>query len=183
MKNPAWLLAALALIAAPAVPSALADSSSVAVTPANGNYIVLPDGPVYQQNDDGSWSWIPDIATANAMGLDWTSLQPATQVPGPIGAPFPSVVTLTNASPNRTATTAGTTAGTTTGSSQAAAIVRAIDDDLVLPDGQVYQENSDGSFSWIPDVSTGNAMGLNWNDLQPVDDLPGPVGLPFEHVG
>jgi hypothetical protein len=179
MKNPALLIAVLALIAAPAVPSALADSSSVAVTPANGNDIVLPDGTVYQQNDDGSWSWIPDIATANAMGLDWTSLQPATQVPGPISTPFPSVVTLTNASPNRT----GTTGGTTTGSSQVAALVRAIDDDLMLPDGQVYQENSDGSFSWIPDATTGNAMGLNWNDLQPVAALPGPVGLPFAHVG
>jgi hypothetical protein len=179
MKKHALLIAALALIAVVActVPTAFADSSSVTITPANGNDVVLPDGTVYQQNDDGSWSWIPNIATANAMGIDWSSLQPVTVVPGPIEAPFPAVVTLTNASPNR----AGSTGATTTGSSQVP-VTPANGNDYVVPDGQVYQENADGSFSWIPDVATGNAMGLDWNALTPVDTLPGPVGTPFPIV-
>ena len=55
--------------------------------------------------------------------------------------------------------------------------------DFVLPDGQVYQENADGSFSCIPDVATGNAMGLDWNALTPIDCLPGPIGAPLPRVG
>jgi hypothetical protein len=66
-------------------------AASPAVTPANGNDVILPDGSVYQLNDDGSYSWIPDVATANAMGLDWNSLQPVDTLPGPAGPQFPAV--------------------------------------------------------------------------------------------
>jgi hypothetical protein len=56
----------VALVIAVAVPAALADSSS-SITPANGNDYILPDGSVYQLNDDDTYSWIPDVATGNAM--------------------------------------------------------------------------------------------------------------------
>ena len=86
------LLPAVAALSLLAVPSTLA--ASPAVTPANGNDVVLADGSVYQLNDDGSYSWIPNVATANAMGLDWSSLQSVDALPGPVGARFPAVVTL-----------------------------------------------------------------------------------------
>ena len=48
---------------------------------------------------------------------------------------------------------------------------------VVLPDGSVYQGNSDGTRSWIPDIATANAMGFQWNNLVAVDARPGPVGV------
>lgn len=181
MKTHVTLVAALALLVACGVPAAIADSSTVAVTPANGNDVVLPDGSVYQQNADGSWSWIPNVATANAMGIDWSSLQPVSVVPGPIDAPFPSVDTLTNGSPNQS-TTGGTTSGGTTLASPEVPVTPANGNDFVTPDGQVFQENADGSFSWIPDLATATAMGLDWNTLNVVNCIPGPIGTPFPHV-
>lgn len=165
------VLAALAsLLIAVGVPSALA--ASPAVIPANGNDVVLADGSVYQLNDDGSYSWIPNVATANAMGLDWSSLQSVDVLPGPVGPRFPAVVTLANALATKTAVVTTSTA----------AVAKANGNDVVLPDGNVYQQNDDGSYSWIPDVATANAMGLNWNNLQQVVTLDGPLGPPFPHV-
>jgi hypothetical protein len=77
--------AAVSLLTASGVSSAVAAS----VTPANGNDVVLPDGSVWQGNPDGSYSWIPDVATADAMGVDWNTLQPVDSLPGPVGTPFP----------------------------------------------------------------------------------------------
>lgn len=168
MRKHVLLAAFLSLLTAAWMPSALAASSGV--TPANGNDVVFSDGSIYQANDDGSYSWIPNVATANAMGLDWSSLQPVDVLPGPLGTPFPSV-SLSNASVSRTGSTSST-----------ASVAKANGNDFILPDGSVYQQNDDGSYSWIPDVATGNAMGLNWNSLQPVDELDGPVGTPFPHV-
>ena len=96
MKKQAFAATLVALVIAVAVPAALADSSIV-ITPANGSDYILPDGTVYQQNDDGTFSWIPDVATANAMGVDWTSLIPVTGLDGPVVQPFPSVLGLSNA--------------------------------------------------------------------------------------
>jgi hypothetical protein len=145
------------------------------ITPANGNDVVLPDGTVYQQNDDGTYSWIPNVATANAMGLDWGNLQQVATLPGPVGDRFPAVVELSNASANR----AGTSSATAPAKP---AVAKANGNDVVLPDGTVYQLNDDGSYSWIPDVATANAMGLDWNSLQLLDELDGPLGTPFPHA-
>ena len=177
MKRQALAATLVALVIAVAVPAAMADSS-VGVTPANGSDYILPDGSVYQQNDDGSYSWIPNVATANAMGLDWTNLIPVSFLDGPVGDPFPSVLGLSNASFNRTG-------GSTSTGSTSVPVTPANGLDYYLPNGQVYQDNQDGTCSWIPDVATGNAMHLDWNDLIPVDDvtdLPCDVGTPFPHV-
>src|SRR5689334_5553882 len=54
--------------------------------------------------------------------------------------------------------------------------------DALLPDGSVYRPGDDGVYRWIPDVATANALGVNWNDLQLVDELPGPAGDPLPVV-
>ncbi len=72
MNKQLVLAAAVALLTALGVPSALA--AATPVSPANGNDVELPNGSVYQGNDDGTFSWIPDVATADAMGIDWSNL-------------------------------------------------------------------------------------------------------------
>jgi hypothetical protein len=176
MKRQALVATLIALAIAVAVPAAMADSSIV-VTPANGSDYILPDGSVYQLNDDGSYSWIPNVATGNAMGLDWTSLIPVPYLDGTVGDPFPSVQSLSNASFNRT--------GGSSSTSSSVSVTPANGVDYYLPNGQVYQDNLDGTCSWIPDVATGNAMHLDWNDMIAVDDvtdLPCDIGTPFPHV-
>jgi len=163
-----------------APPAASAESASMdpasTVTPANGNDYILPDGTVYQESEDGTFSWIPNIATANAMGLDWNSLQPVTALPGPVVEPFASVLSLSNASFNRTGGGSGS-------DPSSARVTPANGMDYLLDNDQIYQDNGDGTCSWIPDVATGNAMHLDWNNLVPVGDtLPCDVGYPFPHV-
>jgi len=148
------------------------------VAQANGNDVVLPNGSVYQENADGSYSWVPNIATANAMGIVWSSLQQVAVLPGPLGPAFPAIVGLANASLNplvKGGAKASTSAATV-------AVTPANGNDVLLPDGSIWQGNDDGSYSWIPDVATADAMGLNWDTLQFVDSLPGPVGTPFTPV-
>ena len=99
MMKQAFTAVLVALAIAVAVPSALA--SSVPVTPANGNDFILPDGTVYQQNDDGTFSWVPNVATSTAMGITMDMLQPVSALGGEVVAPFPSVLGLANASFNR----------------------------------------------------------------------------------
>jgi hypothetical protein len=172
MRKSAVIAVLVALAIAVVVPSALGDAT---IPQANGNDFILPDGSVYQLNDDGTYSWVPNIATATAMGIDWGSLQQVVALDGPVGAPVPSVLGLANASFNRTG------GGTSTGGSSVK-VPPANGDDYVLPNNQVYQDNHDGTCSWIPDVATGNAMHLDWNNLVPVDTLPCDVGYPFPHV-
>ena len=171
MKKHVVLATFVSLLTAVGVPSAL--SAGPGITPANGNDVVLPDGSVYQLNDDGSYSWIPDVATANAMGVDWNSLQPVAALDGPEGDPFPPVLVLTNASVNVLGTSAAVAKP---------AVAKANGNDVILPDGSIYQRNDDGSYSWIPDVATANAMGVDWNGLEAVDSLDGPEGDPFPKV-
>ena len=161
--------------AGPEFPSVLV--AAPGVTPANGDDVVLPDGTVYQGNADGTYSWIPNVATGNAMGVDWSSLQPVDALPGPVGPPIPAIVGLKNAELSPLAPAGG--AGSTSSKPK---VTPANGNDVILPDGSVWQGNDDGTYSWIPDVATGNAMGLVWSNLVPVDPLPGPVGTPFPHV-
>jgi hypothetical protein len=174
MRKQAVMATLVALVIAVAVPSALADSSGL--VPANGNDYILPDGTVYQQNDDGTFSWIPNVSTANAMGVDWSSLQQVTALPGPVGEPVPSILSLSNASFDRTG-------GGSSSSTGSISVTPANGYDYLLDNGQIYQDNFDGTCSWIPDVATGNAMHIDWNNLIPVGDtLPCDVGYPFPHV-
>ena len=173
MTRPAVIAVLAALAIAVGIPAALGDATA---PQANGNDFILPDGTVYQLNDDGTYSWIPNVATANAMGVDWSSLQPVAALDGPVGEPVPSVLSLSNASFNRTGGGSTSTGGSTV------KVPPANGDDYVLPNGQIYQDNYDGTCSWIPDVATGNAMHLDWNDLVQVDTLPCDVGYPIPHV-
>ena len=175
MKRQAVIGVLIGLVIAATTGAALADSLGGS-TPANGNDYVLPDGSVYQQNDDGSFSWVPNVATANAMGLDWNSLQPVNELDGPVGQPVPSVLGLSNASFNRSG-------GGSASGAPSVKVTPANGLDYVLDNGQVWQDNGDGTCSWIPDVATGNAMGLDWNDMIPSGDtLPCDPGYPFPHV-
>lgn len=167
MKKHTLFVVLASLVIAIAASSAVAATSATGVTPANGNDYVLPDGSVYQQNDDGSFSWIPNVDTANAMGIDWNALTVVDELSGPTGDPFPSVLGLANPSFDRLG---------------GVAVTPANGNDVILPDGTVYQGNDDGTYSWIPDVATASAMGVVWNALTAVDELPGPLGTPFASV-
>jgi hypothetical protein len=154
------VVAVLTTAAAIAIPAALA------VTPANGEDVILPSGDVYQLGDDGAYHLIPDVATANAMVLRWDALEIVEGVPGDVGMPLASV--------NATATTS-----TTSGLKP---LAQANGEDVILPSGDVYQFGDDGSYHLIPDVATANAMGLDWNDLDEVDSVPGDVGDAYPSV-
>jgi hypothetical protein len=69
------------------VPSALAS----AIPPADGSDYIVPSGDVYEFGTDGSYHWIPDVATANAMGLDWNALTFEDTLDAPVGDASPSV--------------------------------------------------------------------------------------------
>ncbi len=155
--------AALAFAAAPA-------AGIAAVPPANGDDVVLPDGSVYQLGDDGAYHLIPDVATANAMQLDWNGLAQVGSLDGPVGDPIPSVAAA--AAPQVVASTRTATVS----------VPPANGDDVVLPDGSVYQLGDDGAYHLIPDVATANAMHLDWNGLAQVGSLDGPVGDPIPSV-
>lgn len=54
--------------------------------------LLLPDGSVYRfDGDAGVWRHVPDVDTANALGVDWNNLQALDDVPGPVGDEWPSV--------------------------------------------------------------------------------------------
>jgi hypothetical protein len=180
MMNKAFAAALVALAIAVAVPSALA--AGVSVTPANGSDFVLPDGSVYQQNDDGTFSWVPNVATATAMGITMDMLQQVPALNGEVVAPFPSVLGLANASFNRLG-------GSTGSASKGVTVTPANGNDYLLPNGQIFQDNGDGTCSWVPDPATASAMGITWNDLTVIDDLSEVgggagcnIGTPFPHV-
>jgi len=90
VKKQIVLAALVSLLAVATVPAAIAAGSGV--TPANGNDYILPSGDVYELGDDGNYHWVPDVATANAMGVDWNSLTFEDTLDAPVGDAFPSVV-------------------------------------------------------------------------------------------
>jgi hypothetical protein len=122
MKKYVVLAALASLLVAVGVSSTLA---AAAVTSANGTEVILPDGNVYQQNADGTYSLIPDVATANAMRLDWNALESVGELPGPAGEPLPSVVELTNARV------------TVSNAATRSPITPANGSEVILPDGNV----------------------------------------------
>ena len=167
MKKVAVVAAFMALLTAFGLSSTLAGA---AVTPANGNDFVLPNGDVYQQDADGVFHHVADVATANAMHLDWNGLLAVDSIDGDIGADI------------ALGGSAGTVQLSNSRVASGAAVPRANGNDFVLPNGDVYELADDGSYRWIPDVATANAMRLDWNALQPIDDLGDAVGAPFASV-
>jgi hypothetical protein len=140
------VLAALtALVGLLVVPTAFG------VVPANGRDFVLPNGDVYQLDAKGQYHLIPDVATANAMRLNWNTLTITSGV-SPVGAPYPSIVPAARIP----ATPAVTMVPVTTKANGA---------DYILPNGAVFQKDAKGYFHWIPNTATANAMGIKWNQL------------------
>ncbi len=89
MKKRIAVAAAFAsLITAAGLSSTIAGA---AVTPANGNDFILPNGDVYQLDSDGVYHWIPDVATSVAMHVNGNALESLDELDGPEGAPYPSV--------------------------------------------------------------------------------------------
>jgi hypothetical protein len=65
--------------------------AKTAQMPANGADYIVPNGNVYQLAN-GSYHLIPDLATANEMGVQWNKLHRVlTQSISPVGTPIPSV--------------------------------------------------------------------------------------------
>jgi hypothetical protein len=146
-------------------------TSSVSPGGPSGPLALLPDGSVYMLGSDGLWHHIPDVATANAIGIDWNNIPSYDTVPGPVGDELPSVVVAAPTLPSPPPTNANQAgqqptpaAGTPTGQL------------ALLPDGSVYMLGSDGLWHHIPDVATANAIGIDWNNLPSYDTLPGPTG-------
>ena len=173
MKKQIVLAALVSLLAVATVPAAIAAGSGV--TPANGNDYILPSGDVYELGDDGNYHWVPDVATANAMGVDWNDLVVVDSLDASVGDPFSTIVTVSNARVTSTAPAA-------TGASKHVAVTPANGFDVIDSNGDVYQLGDDGNYHWIPDVATANAMGVDWNSLTFEDTLDAPVGDAFPSV-
>ena len=87
MKKRIVLAAITSVVALAGVPAA----SAAGVAPANGNDVILPNGDVYQLGDDGVYQLIPDVATGDAMNLDWNALTPVDELDADVGSAFPDV--------------------------------------------------------------------------------------------
>ncbi len=156
----AGFAALAAVLAVCMIPSAV----SAAVTPADGADFILPDNDVYQLGPNGAYHLIPDVATADAMGIKWNQLARATSL-SPIGAAFTSVL------PPAAPTPMTLMPPTTLANGQ----------DFILPDHAVYQRDGSGVYHWIPDLATANAMGLKWSGLRTVKAVS-PIGSAIKSV-
>ncbi|HEY4441650.1 MAG TPA: hypothetical protein VGN14_14420 [Candidatus Elarobacter sp.] len=77
----------IADVDAPAPPSAPA-----AVGFDTGAQYIVDGGDVYSWDvNSGTWRHIPDVATANAMGLDWNTLVATSTIPTPTGPDWPTI--------------------------------------------------------------------------------------------
>jgi len=150
-----------ALVGLLAVPSAL----GISAPSANGkDYFVKNSHSVYQLGPKGDFHLIPDVPTANAMGLNWDTLHIVASV-SPIGAQLPSILP---------APASGAT-------SIVKPTVKANGADYVLPDGRVFQRDVHGVYHWIPNTLTANAMGIKWDGLHVVKSVS-PVGRAIPSV-
>ncbi len=115
------------------------------------------------------------------MGLDWSSLIPVTGLDGPVVESFPSILTHSNPSFNR-----GRHRRHEPGERLGRAQHHTGKRQRLCPSRRPgLPDNGDDTCSWVSDVATGNAMGLDCNALIQIDDLsevPCSVGTPFPHV-
>ena len=114
--------------------------------PANGNDYILPDGSVYQQNDDGTFSWIPNSRDRRTpWASTGTTFSRSTELDGAVGRAVP-------VRPRPVERLVQPDGGTSSGAAGAVKVTPANGWDYVLDNGQVWQDNQDGTCSWIPDV-------------------------------
>jgi predicted heme/steroid binding protein len=151
-----------AVLTALAVALVVVAGAGAAVTPANGQDYILPNGNVYQLVN-GTYRLIPDLQTANAMHIDWNRLHRVGAVQ-PTGAPLPSVLPKPVPPPVKIV----------------APVMMANGKDYVLPNGNVYQLVN-GSYRLIRDTTTANKMGIKWDKLYRVAHLS-PIGKPLPSV-
>ena len=133
---------------------------ALGVPPANGRDYILANHQVYQFSD-GAYHLVPDVATGNAMGIQWNRLIKAGTL-APLGSPIPSVLPPPPPIQTRPPT------------------VMANGRDYIVPNGNVYQFMG-GSFHLIPDVLTANAMKVQWDKLIGQKSV-GPIGAPIQSV-
>jgi hypothetical protein len=136
-----------------------------ATTMANGRDYILPDGRLFQRDADGVYHWIPNVTTANAMGIKWNHLIRARSV-SPVGAAIKNVVEMLQPTCTKKAKPSTMANGM---------------DYIVPPNPSVYQRDSKGVYHLIPNRATANAMGLNWNKLRKVGSVA-PIGRPIESI-
>jgi hypothetical protein len=170
-------------VGAPLGPASAGDSSVVAVPfaeqPVAAGAAAVPaytgplaglesDRSVYLARDD-QWHHIPDVATFEAMRLDWSAITWYGDLPGTAGEPLPSSAA---AAPSQLTATpfgrqpqAANRPQVDTGGALAG-----------LPDGTVYLVGDDGLWHHIPDSETFNALGLDWGSITWYGELPGSLG-------
>ena len=157
LANRPRLRLAAALLTFGALAGLLMVPTALGVVPANGRDFVLPSGDVYQLGPQGQYHLIPDVATANAMRLNWNTLNITSSV-SPIGAPYPSIVPAARTELQPVVTMVSIAA-------------KANGADYILPNGAVFQKDANGWFHWIPNTATANAMGIKWNQLIRVNSV------------
>lgn len=134
--------------------------------------VILPDGSVYRfDGDSQTWRHIPDVDTANAMGVDWNNLAEDDSLPGPQGPDWPSVDQPSAPPPPPPAESGPPPPPSSQGG------------DEIDPSGNVYRfDPALEQWRHIPDVATANAMGVDWNNLQSVGGPPQPQGPDWPEV-
>lgn len=75
-------------------------SPTPAEAPSTSTPVGTPDGAVYEWDAaNGFWRLIPDVATANAMQLDWNNITAVGSPPSPLGPQWPTVTQAALVSP------------------------------------------------------------------------------------
>jgi hypothetical protein len=107
----------------PAAPAAAASAPAAASAgPARSIPAIVNGSAVYTWDaSNGFWRHVPDVATANAMGIDWNNMTAVTVTPTPTGPDWPTVTqavliapTVPAASPTAPSTSAAATASAPT---------------------------------------------------------------------
>lgn len=97
-------------------------SPSGAEAPTTSIPAITPDGSVYTWDaTNGFWRHVPDVATANAMGLDWNNMTDVGAAPTPTGPDWPSVTQAAAVAPPPVPATSSTGTGTAAGTNTPAA--------------------------------------------------------------
>jgi hypothetical protein len=136
---------------------------------------LLPDGSLYLLGDDGQWHHVPDVDTANALGVDWNALPQYDVLPGDVGDELPSIASQAPAPPPA----ATPVMQQPVAADQQTNATYAVGSLVGLPDQRVLMLLADGQWHWIPDTTTFNVLRLQWSAVSWVAALPGDEGVPL----